>query len=256
MTDAALAGAGVLVTRPEHQAGPLVAAIEAAGGRAVCFPAIEITPLPAESIAADAAGLQDPDIAIFVSANAVRHGLAHGAAPRIAAVGPATAAALEAAGQPVHIRPQGGFDSEHLLAEAKLNDVAGKVVWIIRGQSGRELLADTLRERGALVEYLAVYARGPAQPDAAALTRLEADWCAGGIDAVTIMSVETLVNLVSLLPTACRNRLRQTLLVTPAERVIIEATKQFPGIPTALAAGTSPQDIVHAIAQHVRGYSG
>lgn len=256
MTDDELAGAGVLVTRPEHQAGPLVDAIEAACGRAVRFPAIDISPLPAESIDAAAAGLHAPDIAIFVSPNAVRHGLGYGGAARLAAVGPATAAALEAAGRPVHIRPQGGFDSEHLLAEPELNDVAGKVVRIIRGQSGRELLADTLRERGAVVDYLAVYTRRPARPSAAALTRLEADWCAGGIDAVTIMSVETLVNLVSLLPAACKNRLRQTLLVTPAERVIIEATKQFPGIPTALAAGTSPQDIVRAIAQHLRGYSG
>ena len=256
MTDDELAGAGVLVTRPEHQAGPLVDAIEAAGGRAVRFPAIDISPLPAEAVDAAAAGLHDPDIAIFVSPNAVRHGLDHGGAARVAAVGPATAAALEAAGRPAHIRPQGGFDSEHLLAEPELNDVAGRVVRIIRGQSGRELLADTLRERGAVVEYLTVYTRRPARPGAAALTRLEADWCAGGIDAVTIMSVETLVNLVSLLPAACKNRLRQTLLVTPAERVIIEATKQFPGIPTALAAGTSPQDIVRAITQHVRGYSG
>jgi uroporphyrinogen-III synthase len=256
MTDSGLAGAGVLVTRPEHQAGPLLAAIEAAGGRAIRFPAIDIAPVPAASIDAAAASLHAPDIAIFVSPNAVRHGLAHCGAARVAAVGPATAAALETAGRPVDIQPRGGYDSEHLLAEPELIDVGGKVVRIIRGQSGRELLADTLRERGAVVEYLAVYTRGPAQPGAAALTRLEADWCAGGIDAVTVMSVETLVNLVSLLPAACRDRLRQTLLVTPAERVIIEATKQFPGIPTALAAGTSPKDIVRAIAQHVRGYSG
>jgi uroporphyrinogen-III synthase len=255
MTDGELAGVGVLVTRPEHQSAALVSAIEAAGGRPIIFPAIVVSPLDTLAVEAQAAELRDPDITIFVSTNAVLYGLDYGGAARIAAVGPATAAAIEAAGRTVDIRPQGGFDSEHLLAEPELNDVAGKVVRIIRGQSGRELLADTLRARGAVVEYLPVYSRRAPRPDTAALERLEATWCSGGIDAVTIMSVETMVNLVSLLPEACRNRLRQTLLVTPAERVIIEATKQFPGIPTALAEGISPIDIVHAIAQHVRGHS-
>lgn len=255
MVDGELAGVGVLVTRPEQQAEPLVSAIEAAGGRAIRFPAIEVLPLAAAAIEAEAASLRDPDIAIFVSTNAVRHGLAYAAAPRIAAVGPATAAAIEAAGGHVDIRPQAGFDSEHLLSEPELTNVAGKVVRIIRGQSGRELLADTLRHRGATVEYLAVYTRRVPQPAAAALTGLEDAWRSGDVDAVTIMSVETLANLVAILPAACRDRLCQTLLVTPAERVIIEATKQFQGIPTALAAGTSPRDIVCAIAQHVRGHS-
>ena len=255
MIDGELAGLGVLVTRPEHQAGPLVEAIEAAGGRALRFPAIEVEPLATAVIEADLAGLHDPDIAIFVSTNAVRHGLGYASAPRIAAVGPATAAAVEAAGGRVAIRPRAGFDSEHLLAEPELTNVAGKIVRIIRGQSGRELLADTLRERGATVEYLAVYARRAPRPAAAVLTKLEAAWRSGDIDAVTIMSVETLINLIAILPKSCRDRLRQTLLVTPAERVIIEATKQLQGIPTALAAGTGPEDIVRAIAQHVHGHS-
>ena len=255
MTDLELAGIGVLVTRPEQQAEPLAAAIEAAGGTAFRFPAIEIVPRPEDAIAADAAALSQPDIAIFVSTNAARYGLAFAAAPRVAAVGPATAAAITAAGGHVDIQPEGGFDSEHLLAAPELKDVAGKVVRIFRGQTGRELLADTLRARGAVVEYLAVYTRGAAQPDAAGLARLEAAWRSGQVHVVTVMSVETLACLGAILPRWCRDRLRQTLLVTPAERVIIEATKQFHGIPTALAEGTAPNDIVRAIAHHVRGHS-
>jgi uroporphyrinogen-III synthase len=212
-------------------------------------------PLSAGAIEAAAARLREPDIAIFVSTNAVRHGLEQAAAARVAAVGPATAAAIEAAGRQVDIRPHAGFDSEHLLAEPELADVAGKVVRIIRGQSGRELLAETLQDRGATVEYLAVYSRRAPSPDAAALARLESDWRSGGVNAVVVMSVETLTNLVSILPGACRRRLRETLLVTPAERVIIEATKRFEGIPTALAEGTNPDEIVRAIARHVRGHS-
>lgn len=256
MAEGELAGVGVLVTRPEHQAESLVLAIEAAGGRAIRFPAIAIEPRPEEAVAADAARLPDPDISIFVSANAVRYGLPFAGTARIAAVGPATAAAIEAAGRRVDIRPAEGFDSEHLLAEPELVDVSGKVVRIIRGESGRELLAETLRERGAAVDYLAVYTRRAAQPDEAALSRLEAAWRKGDVRVVTVMSVETLASLEKILPGWCRDRLRQTLLVTPAERVIIEATKQFKGIPTALAEGTGPNDIVRAIARHVRGHSG
>jgi len=256
MAKGELAGIGVLVTRPEHQAEPLATAIETAGGMAIRFPAIEIKPRPAEAVARDAARLQPPDIAVFISANAVRYGLGHAGGAQIAAVGPATATAIEAAGRRVDIQPEGGFDSEHLLAEPELVDVAGKVIRIIRGQAGRELLAETLRSRAAIVEYLAVYTREPAEPDPAALAGLEAAWRRGEVGAVTVMSIETLVNLVSILPEECRNRLRETVLVTPAERVIIEATRQFPGTPTVLAEGTSPDDIVRAVARHVHGNSG
>ena len=60
MTDLELAGIGVLVTRPEQQAEPLAAAIEAAGGTAFRFPAIEIVPRPEDAIAADAASPLPP----------------------------------------------------------------------------------------------------------------------------------------------------------------------------------------------------
>ena len=161
---------------------------------------------------------------------------------------------MERSGRQVDIRSRDGFDSEQLLATPELQDVAGKVVRIIRGNGGRELLASTLRERGATVEYLEVYERVLPDYEDSELAGIVDRWRNGEIDVVTIMSVETLVNLITILPKACRNRLRQTLLVTPAERVIIEAKKQLQGIPTALAAGTSPEDIVRAIARHVHGH--
>lgn len=255
MADGDLAGIGVLVTRPENQAGPLAEAIEDAGGRAIRFPAIEVVPRAEAEIASDATALQEPDIAIFVSVNAVRFGLEHASSARIAVIGPATAAAVEAAGLTVDIRSESGFDSMQLLAEPQMHDVEGKVVRIIRGNAGRELLATTLRARGATVEYLPVYSRQPPQPDQAAIDALERDWRSGELGAVTIMSVETLVNLVSILPAACLDLLRETLLVTPAERVIIEANERFPGISSELAEGTGAHEIVRAIARHAPGHS-
>ncbi len=248
MTDAPLAGVGVLVTRPAAQAGELVSAIEAAGGRPIAFPVIEIAPRDPQRIQADLSGRDDPDIAIFVSRNAVEHGLAWSGDAAIAAVGPATAAAIEGAARVVDIRPASGFDSESLLEEPALKDVRGKTVRIIRGNGGRELLATTLRERGANVDYLEVYARRMpdyAEPRIEAIGRqLES----GEIGAVVVMSVESFDNLLALLAESWRGALATTRLVTPASRVIKEIEDRLPGCPATLADGPGADDIVRAIA--------
>lgn len=255
MASGPLDGIGVLVTRPAHQANRLIEAIAAAGGHAIRFPAIEIVPRSSTRVRHDATGLDRPDLAIFVSANAVEYGLEYASNAKIAAVGPATAAAIEAAGHMVDIRPRQGFDSEHLLAEPELQSVDGAVVRIIRGNAGRELVANTLRQRGAMVEYLAVYERRVPAVSAEDAAVIDNAWRAGEVHAVTAMSVETLRNLVSILPSYSRDRLAETLVVTPAERVIIEAQNLFPGIPAALAKSTGADDIVQAIAEHARGHS-
>jgi uroporphyrinogen-III synthase len=250
-----LGGLGVLVTRPEHQAADLSAAIEAAGGRAIRFPVIEIVPRAAADIAQDAAALPEPDIAVFVSTNAVRCGLDLAGRARIAAVGPATAAALEAAGLAVDIRPAAGFDSEHLLAEPTLRSVRGCNVRIIRGNAGRELIAETLRRRGARVDDLAVYTRRRPQPDAAALEALDVAFREGRVGVVTVMSVESLRNLVELLPDGARERLDRVRLVTPAARVLKDVLDRFPGADAVLADGPGAEDMVRAIAGHATGHS-
>jgi uroporphyrinogen-III synthase len=247
MTESPLAGVGVLVTRPEHQAGELAAAIEQQGGTALRFPTISIKARSAESIAADVQQLATPDIAIFVSANAVRNGLACVGNARIASVGPATALAIEAAGRRVDIRPASGFDSEHLLAVPELEDVAGKTIAIIRGQDGRELLAEELRERGADVEYLAVYSRELPQYAPEDITALLEIWRTGGVKVVTAMSVTAFNNLVALLPKSALQLLAGSMLVTPAERVLKKALIQFPQIRAALSDGPDADAIIRAV---------
>ncbi|MEJ2173004.1 MAG: uroporphyrinogen-III synthase [Woeseiaceae bacterium] len=247
MSDPSLAGVGILVTRPLRQAGEMTAAIESLGGNAFCLPCIDILPRPAAEVTAAASQLSPPDFAIFVSPNAARHGLIHAGGGRIAAVGPATAAAIIAAGSTVDIVPAAGYDSEHLLAEPALTDVAGKVVRIIRGNQGRELLADTLRGRGATVEYLSVYDRVVPSYTPEELSAVEANFHSGRINAVVVMSVETLLNLIAILPASCHDELARTPLVTPAPRVIKEAVDRFPGIPTTLAEGPQTANIVNAI---------
>ena len=247
MADGPLQDVGVLVTRPAEQAGKLVEAIESAGGRPVRFPVIDIVPRSTADIAADAAALGAADVVVFVSRNAVAHGLAFAGTAEIAAVGPATAAAIEAAGRRVDIRSAQGFDSEHLLAEPALRDVRGKTVCIVRGDGGRELLAETLRQRGAAVDYLSVYARHIPTYKADEIEALERRWLAGEVDVVTAMSVETLDNLASLLSENGARLLAMTPLVTPAARVIKEALDRFPGCRATLATGPQAGDMVRAI---------
>jgi len=243
-----LAGMRVLVTRPDDQSGELAAAIEAAGGSAIRFPVIRIV---ARDASGDAGRMPAPDVVIFVSRNAVLHGLDlvrdRGAA--IAAVGPATATAIEAAGVRVDILPVGAFDSEHLLETPELQDVAGKTVVIVRGESGRELLADTLAARGASVHYLPVYRRERNDLPADRIGALADDLVASRIDAITIMSVETLEALLALLPDDARAALEETPLVAPGDRVIQTASELVPGMPAIRAAGPRAADIVNALVE-------
>ena len=249
MNDGNLSGCGVLITRAQHQAHEIKSAIEAAGGNTFLFPAIDIVGRDIDEIGRELAGKPDPDIVVFVSGNAVAYGLAavKGKNAKIAVVGPATRAAIEAMGVQVDIFPQDGFDSEHLLQHDALQAVAGKSVVIVRGQSGRELLADTLKERGADVHYLSVYDRIPHEPTLADLEDLEFALNQGRIGFVIVMSVETLEALVQIIPAQTLGLLRHTTLVAPSARVLQTASELIPGIATELALGPQAPAMVQTL---------
>src|SRR5690606_24658772 len=149
MTAGTPGGAGVLVTRPDGRAVELSQAIADAGGSVVAFAVLEIETRDETILHDEQARLPAPDIAIFVSTNAVRFGLRFipASGVKIAAIGPTTRACIEAEGRTVDIYPASGFDSEHLLQEPDLKDVDGKNVRIVRADSVRELIATVLKER-------------------------------------------------------------------------------------------------------------
>ena len=221
-----LSGRSIVVTRPLAQAGALADMIAQAGGEAVVFPLLEIGPAPDPAPLVDAvAGISAYSLAVFISPNAVDYSLpqilARGPWPAEltpAAVGQGTVRALLAHGVAGTVAPTERFDSEALLALPELQAacVAGKRVAIFRGNGGRELLADTLSERGALVDCVPCYSRsapaGGAEP-------LLARWREGRLDALTVSSSEGLRHLVDMLDAAGRERLAKTPVFVPHERI-------------------------------------
>ena len=221
-----LAGRGVLVTRPQAQAGALGRLIEVAGGRPIYFPTIDIE--PAANLEASRRLLAAPaDLLFFASRNAVDYALplfpggCLPAGPRLAAIGKATAEALAAAGRAPDLIPEGRYDSETLLTHPKLQDLRGQRVLIVRGEGGRPLLGETLRARGAEVSFAEVYRRALPTVDPA---RLVADW-AEQVHLVTATSGEILDNLLQLLGEAGRGPLLATPLVVVSERTRQEALR-------------------------------
>ena len=219
MSPCDLHGRGVLVTRPVHQADGLCRLIDAAGGRARRFPALVIEPTHHQSARALLA--EDWDLVYFVSPNAVTfaHALADARQPWlhagcIAAVGGGTARALQAFGRPADLVPSGRFESEEVLALPALARMDGQRVLIVRGEGGRGLMAETLRQRGARVSIAEVYRRGCPEVNPQPLL---ARW-SEEIHCVTVTSEQILRNLLAILGTAGRERLINTPLVVIAER--------------------------------------
>lgn len=224
MTDSPLAGLNIVVTRPHEQATKLMQSISRLGGNPVLLPLLEISP-PADpqALSAQLARLADFQLAIFISPNAVRYGMAAiqsvGGLPsslRIATVGQGSAQALRELGVGPIIAPQEKFDSESLLTLPELQDVAGKRVLILRGDGGRELLGDTLKQRGAHVEYAECYRR--AKPTFDATTLLKA-----APDALTITSSEALSHLWELLDSTEKQRITPLPLFTLHPRIAEKA---------------------------------
>lgn len=237
-----LRGRGILVTRPSERAANLARLIEQAGGRALLFPAIEIHDLPPPQALAR---LDEFDLAIFISPTAVNKTLAHVPAwpekLRAAAVGGGTRRELEKRGIKNVIAPRQGADSEALLEEMKNQQMAGKRVVILRGEGGRELLGDTLRQRGAQVEYAACYRRTPPQ--------LAKSWKEGEIDAVTVSSSQGLANLFERLDPAF---LRAKPLFVPHPRVAQNARAR--SVREVVLAGSSDEQMVQALVAYFRSH--
>lgn len=248
-----LAGVGVLVTRPRDQAEPLCRLIEQAGGTAIRFPALEIAP-PQDVEALDRLidRLDEFDIAIFISPNAVNRAMNRVRARRgslparltVACVGRGSARELKHFGIGEPLVPTGRFDSEALLALPALQAVAGKRVVILRGDGGRELLGETLKARGAVVEYAECYRRVRPAADVGGLLKR---WARGEIDVVTLTSVEALRNLYDMLGKLGAQWLIKTPAVVASERIAAACSELGFKHPPVVAERASDEALVEAL---------
>jgi uroporphyrinogen-III synthase len=202
VTNKPLQGIGIAITRPIDQAKKLAKLISESGGTPILFPLIEITPLQDYSkFEAVISDIRTYDWAIFISSNAVQNGMPrivkNGLPPNLkfAAIGPVTATELQSFGVKDVLIPQGRFDSESLLALPEMQAVKYKKIMIFRGIGGRDVLAETLKARGAQVTFAECYQRINPQTDCDLLAQLYADKKLHGI---VVTSSEAMRHLLDL----------------------------------------------------------
>jgi uroporphyrinogen-III synthase len=235
----------VLVTRPLPQGEALAVSIRQIGGEAIVFPAIAIE-------AREAAPPDAYDWVVFASVHAVAFGaraIRKTENVRIAAIGKATANALEAAGLPADIVPEAPYTSEALLAHPEFQPAAGDRVVIVRGERGRETMRESLTARGAHVATFDVYRRVRPAVATDEIAALEQRWATEGIDAVTATSVDTYSNLLALLTPAGRELLFRTALLAPTPRIVDAARASGWNAEALITTSADDAAIVGALAR-------
>jgi uroporphyrinogen III methyltransferase/synthase len=158
--DRPLAGLSVAVTRARAQASGLASRLAGLGAAVIEAPAIRIVPLDGPPL-----DLRPYDLVCLTSPNGVRllfsrlydAGLDARAlaGTHVAAIGPATAAALRACGVVADVVPAERFVAEGLVDA--LADVPVSRALVARAAEARDVLVDALRDLGAAVDVVALY---------------------------------------------------------------------------------------------------
>ncbi|HXZ10432.1 MAG TPA: fused uroporphyrinogen-III synthase HemD/membrane protein HemX, partial [Paraburkholderia sp.] len=257
------------MTRPAGQSAGLIEQLAQAHIQTLEFPLIDIADVAdAGPLRAALASLEHYALVIFVSPNAVDRAFAYydaiwpHALP-VGVVGPGSVAALARHGvaAPAYrvISPSvaadddtGRFDSEALFAalEASLGTggFEGRRVLIVRGDGGREWLAERLREAGAQVETVAAYRRIVPEPSISAWARVH-QLLSGEPHVWLLTSSEGVRNLEGLardhLTAGEIAQLKRAALVTPHPR--IAQTARGVGFDRITVSGAGDERIARAL---------
>ncbi|ROV58691.1 uroporphyrinogen-III synthase [Vibrio ponticus] len=229
----------VLVTRPGKQGLALCRQLEELGVKAIHHPLITIQ--AGEQLSSLKQQLPLADIIIAVSQHTVEFthqaltnaNLSWPKSATYLAVGQKSAHFLsKAANQKVHY-PEVS-DSENLLNLPLLQQVSGKRIVILRGNGGRELIYETLRERGAIVEYCEVYKR----ENLAFHSEIAVPfWQDSQIKQLIITSSGQLSFFIEQIAPQYRDWIFQLVLLVPSERIAIEARRV--GFQTVVNTGSA-----------------
>ena len=230
---------------------PLCRLLENQGATTLRFPAVEVRAIGnRRETAAQLGALANYNVIIFTSTNAVRFGASLLDQQRdltLAALGPATARALNQAGYRVAVQPQGTFDSENLLRHPRLEHLAGGRVLIIKGSNGRPFLEQELSVRGAAVATADVYERVPVAPSAEALASLVEYFIAGALQVITATSLEIAGNLLALAPPALRSEFERVHWLVPGARIAAGIRERGLCAPLLQADSAEDHDLVAAL---------
>jgi len=238
-----------LVTRPGEIGKSLSEQFGLSGYTSFYLPTLEIISQPIEL------PIEDYEIVIFISANAVKYSLISESFLSILpseciAVGPGTAKVLKDFGINNITLPDQN-NSEGMLALEQLNSVAGKQILIVKGRGGRTKLQDQLRKRGANCHLLDVYCRVARPVNATELLNfLNFE----GTRFVTIASTQTLDSLTANLNSVKSENTnkQQLILVVASERIKIHAEKL--DYSSIIVAKSATNEAMHqAILENVEG---
>ena len=205
-----LLGKGIVVTRAREQASDSAALLAEMGADVIQFPTIAIAPLADYGPVRAAIGrLSEYRLLIFTSVNGVKHfweqlkalhlDTRALAGLKVAAIGPATAEALQGRGLVPDFVPE-KYVAEGIaqgILDMYGGNMAGMKVLLPRAREARDVLPEKLTAAGAVVDVLPVYETQPSQRRKdEVLARLEA----GEIHCVTFGSSSTVTNFLSMIP--------------------------------------------------------
>lgn len=250
-----LLNTSVVVTRPAKQNFVTRQQLEKLGATAIAFPCIEILPNTQVDLKQLKQQLSENQILIFISSNAVNQIFL--LVPEfneivsddcvICAVGSSTADTLRQYGIKQVLFPNQTSDSEGLLKLPELQQIEQKLILIIKGMGGRELLYESLSRRGALVQNAEIYQRSlPKLTDIAPLTKK--------IDLILFTSSETVNNFLTLSPDSLQQSLLNCQTVVGHDRIAEKVTTLgFKKLPI-IAATPSDTDMLNAVQQWAKDH--
>ncbi len=244
----------VLITRPHPQGEELSSLLESEGVSAVYHPLLEFQ--PEEAIPNLGQTISQANIIIAVSQPAVqfcdqqlrKNSLIWPQTPRYLAIGQKTARLLrKLSQQQVDYPPHG--DSEHLLSHPLLLNVKGLNIVILRGNGGREFLAEQLSLRGAYVKYCEFYRRKFIPFDASDKV---AQWQKQNVSHMVFTSEEQLRFFVSQISQNDMLWIVNLQIFVPSQR-IAQVAKEIGFQNTIVVGSANNFDLVAAIQPKVIG---
>lgn len=225
----------ILVTRPEPQAKLLAQKIAQLGFVPLIFPAIEIKPLD------KLPNLSNIEYVVFTSPAAVDRFLAENSSISssivLFATGKDTALKLSQAGFSPVFYPVEAASAASLLALKELQAVEGRKVLICKGKGGSPLIAETLKERGAIVSEANLYERHC--PRVEQLPSLEE------IDWVICTSVEALKNLIVLFGQSIKSK----KFIVSSERLKAALLQEGINVPPRLAKQATDEALLAVLSE-------